>query len=60
MASREKVDGSSPTPEQASIARTVAYLSRELEGLDSVSPAAELYAAFIAALEKVYPGQRSD
>lgn len=54
MEFREKVDGSSP-PEQASVARTVVYLSRELEGLDSVSPAAELYAAFIAALEKVYP-----
>ncbi|MGI8713375.1 MAG: hypothetical protein ACR2NR_09370 [Solirubrobacteraceae bacterium] len=59
MGSREKVDGSSPTPEQASVARTVACLSRELEALDSVSPAAELYEAFIAALEKVYPAQRS-
>lgn len=55
MESRGKVDGCSPTPEWASVARTVVYLSRELEGLDSVSPAAELYAAFIAALEKVYP-----
>ncbi len=55
-----KVDGSSPTAEQASVARTVVYLSRELEGLDSISPAAELYEAFIVALEKVYGLQRSD
>ncbi len=51
----EMVDGGLPMPEQASVARTVAYLSRELEQLDSASPAAELYAAFIDALGKVYP-----
>jgi len=55
MEGREKVNGATPAPEQASVTRTVAYLSRELEQLDCASPAAELYQAFIAALNKVYP-----
>lgn len=60
MQSKDKVDGSSPSAEEASVARTSAYLSDELQALEPASPAAQLYEAFIAALEMVYGAQRSD
>jgi hypothetical protein len=58
MASRqENDDGGSQVSELVSVARTISHLSGELESLDPSSPAAQLYEAFIAALEKVYPAQ---
>lgn len=60
MERREQVDGSSSTPEQASVTRTIAYLTGELGAVDCTSRAAELYEAFIAALQKVYGLRSSD
>ena len=46
--------GRSSATEHASAARTVAFLRSELVEVPGLSPAAELYEAFIEALEKVY------
>jgi len=59
MHGNERVDRSSLTAEQASVASTTAYLLHELQALEPASSAAQLYEAFIAALDKVYGAQAS-
>jgi hypothetical protein len=51
--------GLSPMPERASAVRTVAFLNDELTQVDGLSPVAELYEAFVDALERVYRLQES-
>lgn len=46
--------------ELASVARVIVFLRAELEALDRLSAAAQLYLAVIGALESVYRLQRSD
>ena len=55
MDSRRLVGDGSADPVLASVERTLEFLRSELEVVDLVSPAVELYGAFIEALLKVYP-----
>lgn len=64
MAGVGQFDGSVPQAERESVTRTVAFLTVELRSVDPISPAGQLYAGFLEALELVFPGstrtQRSD